>query len=253
MKNPLNILFSPKEASFIGWFMLIFLGSAGVLSLFGLLPSELAVQSDGQTLSEKVAGTAVGVVTGTGNGIGTGAGVGSTGDDNDIWSQGQSPSQAQTQNKSQNQIKKQTSLTQQGLPNRLIIPSISLDTKVFIPRNTTTSVLDADLKKGPVYYPGSGTINSGNMFIFGHSTGYKVVINNAYKVFNDLKNLNIGDFVYVESEGRKFEYKVRSVDKVNKDETLVTFDTKTHLLTLSTCDSFGVKSDRYVVVAEFVN
>ena len=52
---------------------------------------------------------------------------------------------------------------------------------------------------------------------------------------------------------KRFTYRVRSVDKVDKDETLVTFDTKAHLLTLSTCNSFGSKSDRFVVVAEFVN
>lgn len=243
MKNPLSLLFSPKEATFIGWFMVIFLGSAGVLALFGLLPSELTEQSDGRTLSEKVAGTAVNVVTGTQidtNGVGVING-------DDVWNQTQTSGQSKPAASSDT-----TNLTQKGLPTRLRIPSISLDTQVYIPKNTSTSVLDADLTKGPVYYPGSGTINSGNMFIFGHSTGYKVVINKAYKVFNELKNLTQGELIYVESEGRTFSYKVRSVDKVDKDETLVTFDTKAHLLTLSTCDSFGVKSDRYVVVAEFV-
>jgi hypothetical protein len=64
MKNPLksafNSLFSAREASFIVWFILIFLGSAGVLALFGLLPSELTEKSDGLTFSEKVAETAAG-------------------------------------------------------------------------------------------------------------------------------------------------------------------------------------------------
>lgn len=215
--------------------MLIFLGSAGVLALFGLLPSELTEQSDGLTLSEKVAETAVYAVTGNNGGN-------DSKDDQDIWMNGNGTKNNPTNN-----------ITQVGLPARLIIPSIQVDSQVYIPRNTSTSVLDADLTKGPVYYPGSGTINSGNMFIFGHSTGYKVVINKAYKIFNELKNLAPGDMIYVESEGKRFTYRVRSVDKVDKDETLVTFDTKAHLLTLSTCNSFGSKSDRFVVVAEFVN
>lgn len=242
MKNPLksafNSLFSPKEASFIVWFIVIFLGSAGILALFGLLPSELTEKSDGLTLSEKVAELAAGTVTGT---------KVTDGSDADVWTSGNGASTGKPSTASDNT----NYLTQNGIPSRLIIPSIQVDTEVVIPRSTSAEVLDNDLTQGPVYYPGSGTINAGNMFIFGHSTGYKVVINKAYKVFNDLKTLSKGDMIYVQSEGKKFSYKVRSVDKVDKNETMVTFDTKAHLLTLSTCNSFGAKSDRYVVVAEF--
>ena len=265
MKNPLNILFSPKEASFIGWFMLIFLGSAGVLALFGLLPSEFTEQSNGQTLSARIAGGVLGTNAGQSGQTGPGS---NSQTDNPIGlpfsesalgilnstGNNKNPNQTAGQNPSvNNNTQSNTQKTTVGLPTRLIIPSIAVDTKVYIPRNTSTAVLDSDLQKGPVYYPGSGTINTGNMFIFGHSTGYAVVINKAYKVFNELKNLNSGDIIYVESEGKRFTYRVRSVDKVDKDETLVTFDTKAHLLTLSTCNSFGSKSDRFVVVAEFVN
>lgn len=257
MKNPLksglNSIFTPKETSFILWFIVIFLVSAGLLSLFGLLPSELTEQSDGRTLSEKIAGSAAGTNGGTKT-------------EDDLWAGSYSQGGTQGQNNPNSTNGANTSgatsstgstgasknLTQNGLPTRLVIPSIKVDTQVIIPRNTTTSVLDNDLTKGPVYYPGSGTINTGNMFIFGHSTGYSVVINKAYKVFNELKNLKPGEMIYIESEGKQFSYKVRTVDKVDKDETLVTFDTKAHLLTLSTCNSFGAKSDRYVVVAEFV-
>lgn len=263
MKNPLTILFSPKEASFIGWFIVIFLGSAGILSLFGLLPSEFTEQSSGQTLSERLASEMLGNRVRQADSSNSQAG-----------SQGENPlglpfsesalgiltstaSTNQTGSPDPGRSGTQQNVSAQktvvGLPTRIIIPSIAVDTKVYIPRNTSIAVLDTELQKGPVYYPGSGTINSGNMFIFGHSTGHAVVINKAYKVFNELKNLNPGDIIYVESEGKRFTYKVRSVDKVDKDETLVTFDTKAHLLTLSTCNSFGSKSDRFVVVAEFVN
>ena len=258
MKNPLNILFSPKEASFIGWFVLIFLGSAAVLSLFGLLPSEFSEQSNGQTLSEKLAQEVLGdkvqdprgSISGSNNQNENPLGLPFSESALGILNNTSSNNQNRSSTTQQNTGPKKTVV---GLPTRLIIPSIGVDTKVFIPRSTSIPVLDAELQKGPVYYPGSGTINTGNMFIFGHSTGYAVVINKAYKVFNELKNLTSGDIIYVESEGKRFTYRVRSVDKVDKDETLVTFDTKAHLLTLSTCNSFGSKSDRFVVVAEFVN
>lgn len=229
--------------------MLIFLGSAGVLALFGLLPSEFTEQSNGQTLSDRIAGGVLG--TNTESNTQTGNSLGLPFSESALGILNSTGSRPNTQ--VNNQVTTSTQKTTVGLPTRLIIPSIAVDTKVYIPRSTATAVLDADLQKGPVYYPGSGTINTGNMFIFGHSTGHAVVINKAYKVFNELKNLTSGDIIYVESEGKRFTYRVRSVDKVDKDETLVTFDTKAHLLTLSTCNSFGSKSDRFVVVAEFVN
>jgi LPXTG-site transpeptidase (sortase) family protein len=276
MKNPiksaLHSLFTPKETSFIVWFMVIFIGSAGVLSLFGLLPSELTEQYDGQTLSERITGTVAGVVssdpatTGNSNASGESNGLGgSNTSDGSPYSQSalgilNSTSQANSSSNTSSNTTGGTqgvsdspkNILQNGLPSRLVIPSIRVDTQVVIPRNTSISTLDTDLTKGPVYYPGSGTINGGNMFIFGHSTGYKVVLNKAYKVFNDLNTLSQGDSIYIESEGKKFLYRVRSVNKVDKNETLVTFDTNEDLLTLSTCNSFGAKSDRYVVVAEFV-
>ena len=260
MKNPLNLLFSPKEASFIGWFMVIFLGSAGVLSLFGLLPSEFTEQPTGQTLSDRIAGEVLGTnveqpeqtasTSQVDKSLGLPFSESALGILNSTGGNKNPTGQVMNNNSGTNNTTQKTAV---GLPTRLIIPSIAVDTKVYIPRSTATAVLDADLQKGPVYYPGSGTINTGNMFIFGHSTGHAVVINKAYKVFNEIKNLNSGDIIYVESEGKRFTYKVRSVDKVDKDETLVTFDTKAHLLTLSTCNSFGSKSDRFVVVAEFVD
>ena len=243
--------------------MLIFLGSAGVLSLFGLLPSEFTEQSNGQTLSQKIASGVLGdgnEQPGPGSNTQTENPLGLPFSESALGILNSTGSRSNTQINNQfsgtnsgTQLNTNIQKTSIGLPTRLIIPSIAVDTKVYIPRNTSIAVLDADLKKGPVYYPGSGTINTGNMFIFGHSTGHAVVINKAYKVFNELKNLTSGDIIYVESEGKRFTYRVRSVDKVDKDETLVTFDTKAHLLTLSTCNSFGSKSDRFVVVAEFVN
>lgn len=240
-KNSLQLwfsnLFSQKEVVFITWFVIIFIGTTGVLAAFGLLPAELLEETDGRDLSTEIVESAAKAFGGANS---SGA--------NDSLANG-SDSGASSSNSNKNNSQK---LTQVGYPVRLVIPSIQIDTKVQFPENTKVSTLDTELTKGPVYYPGSGTVNSGNMFIFGHSTGYKVVINKAYKVFNELKNVQIGAPVYVESEGKMFAYKVRSVDKVNKDDTMVKFDTTSHLLTLSTCNSFGAKTDRYVVVAEFV-
>jgi LPXTG-site transpeptidase (sortase) family protein len=120
------------------------------------------------------------------------------------------------------------------------------------PNTTNVATLDEYLKKGAVRYPGSGTIGLGNMFIFAHSTGIKVVNNQAYKAFNGLKDLTTGDIIKVYGESKIYQYKVTSVRLVDSNEALVTFDTTGSRLTLSTCNTFGAKTERYVVEADFI-
>lgn len=135
------------------------------------------------------------------------------------------------------------------LPVRIVASSIGLDSLVEIPSSTNFTVLDNELAKGPVYYPGSGQAGTGNMFIFGHSTGFKVVINKAYQVFNHLKDLKEGDEIKVYSAQKVYVYKVQSIKLVDGKETLVDFSHNSNILTLSTCDSFGKQTDRYVATA----
>lgn len=136
-------------------------------------------------------------------------------------------------------------------PTRIVIEKIGVDSTVSNPNSTKVSVLDEYLKKGAVRYPGSGLIGSGNMFIFGHSTSLKTVNNQAYKTFNNLRNLKIGDDIKVYGEFKVYTYRVSSVVLVDEKQALVKFDNK-NKLTLSTCNTFGEKSERYVVEADFV-
>jgi LPXTG-site transpeptidase (sortase) family protein len=136
-------------------------------------------------------------------------------------------------------------------PDRVVISSIGVDTPVGQPEQRDVSVLDQYLTKGAVHYPGSGTVEQGNMFIFGHSTGLSVVRNQAYKAFNNLNKLNKGDIIKVVADGSNYEYKVSSVNLYNEDDALVTFGNSARTLTLSTCNTFGAKQERWVVEAEF--
>ena len=138
------------------------------------------------------------------------------------------------------------------LPYRLVASSINLDTEVIRPASSNYTLLNNGLAKGPVYYPGSGLAGRGNMFIFGHSTSFQYVNNRAYQVFNNIKNLKAGDEIKVYGEDTVYIYKVRNVKLVNATEELVEFSNDKTMLTLSTCNSFGQKSDRYVAEADFV-
>jgi LPXTG-site transpeptidase (sortase) family protein len=144
-----------------------------------------------------------------------------------------------------------TSKEKGELPYRIIAPTISLDTLVQLPAASDYVTLDAALGRGPVYYPGSGLAGNGNMFIFGHSTSYQIVQNRAFQVFNNIKNLKQGEEIMVYGDKKMYVYTVREVELVDKDVTFVSFTPGQNTLTLSTCDSFGKKSDRYVVEADF--
>ena len=143
-------------------------------------------------------------------------------------------------------------VVKQVLPTHITIPKIGVDVSISNPETDNVDELDVYLKKGAVHYPGSGSLVSGNMFLFAHSTGFKVVQNHAYKAFNNLKDLHEGDSISVKGEdGNVYEYKVSSVKLASDKDVLVSFDKSSHRLTLSTCNTFGKKEERYVVEAYF--
>lgn len=141
-----------------------------------------------------------------------------------------------------------------NLPLSIKIPNIGVDAQIYNPATTSIDILNDYLSKGAVRYPGSGLLDGGgNIFVFGHSTGFKIVNNQAYKTFNGIEDLKKDDLIHVYSDKYDYTYKVTFVKLVSADKALVEFNTKNNMLTLSTCDNFGAKSDRYVVESVFVS
>ncbi len=140
-----------------------------------------------------------------------------------------------------------------ALPKKIIIEKIGVFANIENPKTIDIAVLDAALLRGVVHYPGSGTLKDvSNLFFFGHSTNHTSVYNQAYKAFNRLDELNIGDEIRVQSESEEYIYRVSLVSRVDEREALVTLSNKKKMLTLTTCDTFGKRSDRFVVEAEFM-
>lgn len=138
-------------------------------------------------------------------------------------------------------------------PNRIVIDSVGINTVVNRPQSQNVEVLDQALTIGAVYYPGSGSLVKGNAFIFGHSTSLSVVRNQAYKAFNNLKSVKVGDMIKVYGDdGNTYIYSAISTELVIEDTAIVEFDTDGRMITLSTCNTFGKKEERYVVKALFV-
>jgi LPXTG-site transpeptidase (sortase) family protein len=114
-------------------------------------------------------------------------------------------------------------------------------------------VLDQALLTGVVRFPGSGGLDDeSNMLLFGHSTSFRTVHNSAFKSFNRLGELQIGDSITIQSGDLEYRYKVVTVKLVDKNRELVEFATGEKRITLSTCDTFGERSDRFVVEAQFL-
>ncbi len=139
------------------------------------------------------------------------------------------------------------------LPTKIEIPAINLAATVANPTTTSIAILDEELLKGAVRYPTSAMLGEiGNVILFGHSSYLPVVGNQAYKTFNGIQKLVKGDVVTVYSAGTAYTYQVRSVTKESANDAAIPLSVAGRVLTLATCDSFGAKTDRFVVVADFV-
>jgi len=131
------------------------------------------------------------------------------------------------------------------------IDKIGVSSQILHPSSPRVDVLDEALKRGAVYYPGSGTIEQGNIFLFGHSSNWAIVQNQAYKTFNNLEDLVPGDEITLRADGKTYIYSVQTVNLVDANTAFVDLSRSGRRLTISTCNTFGQKSERWVVDAVF--
>ncbi len=140
------------------------------------------------------------------------------------------------------------------LPVKIEIPSINLSASITNPDTTNIATLDNLLLSGAVRYTTSAKLGeNGNVVLFGHSSYLPVVGNPAYKTFNGIQKLRAGDTITVSAEQTRYVYAVKSVSKESVDDNKpVPLSVSGKQLTLVTCNSFATKSDRFVVIANFV-
>lgn len=143
--------------------------------------------------------------------------------------------------------------SQPEAPVRVVAPSLGLDVSVSNPSSTNVDVLDVALLKGSVRYPTSALLGvDGTVLLFGHSSYLPIVHNQAYKSFNRIQDLKVGEMVSVYSGTREYRYKVAGVRVANATEDVVELSATGKHLVMVTCDSFVSKSSRFVVSADFV-
>jgi len=140
------------------------------------------------------------------------------------------------------------------LPMKIEIPILGSSANIANPTTLDIATLDNELLKGAVRYPTSAKLGeTGNVVLFGHSSYLPVVGNHAYKTFNGIQKLVAGDVVTVYSSDTAYTYRVTSVAKESANaNSAIPLSVIGKMLTLVTCDSFGAKTDRFVVTADFV-
>jgi LPXTG-site transpeptidase (sortase) family protein len=139
-------------------------------------------------------------------------------------------------------------------PTKIVIPAIGMSVTVANPVSTDIEVLDAGLLHGAVRYPTSAELGTqGNVILFGHSSYLPIVNNQAYKTFDGIQKLKVGDQIMVSSSSHVYVYSVNSVVKADAKADSIPLSVSGSVLTLATCDSFGQKTDRFVVTATLVD
>jgi len=138
------------------------------------------------------------------------------------------------------------------MPTRIVIGKIGTDQPIKNPETASVEILNENLLEGVVRYPESGFLGEDkNIFLFGHSTGLKNVKNPAFTAFNNLDNLAVGDEILLESTRHIYIYRVISVREAKASDIKVSFEEGQSKLTLTTCNVFGEKEDRFIVEALF--
>ena len=138
-------------------------------------------------------------------------------------------------------------------PKRMIIDALNKDIVIQNPKSRTVANLDTALLSGAVRHPDSADFaDTGNIFLFGHSSYLPQVFNKNFQAFNDIQKLVWGDSIRVQSSDVEYRYRVTKVYKTKASDATVALERGTAKLTLVTCNSFGSKDERFVVEAELV-
>jgi LPXTG-site transpeptidase (sortase) family protein len=139
------------------------------------------------------------------------------------------------------------------LPTKIEIPAISLSVAISNPESTNVEVLDNALLSGAVRYPSSSELGvPGTVILFGHSSYLPIVHNPAFKAFDGIQKLTQGDRITVTGSGHTYVYSVDTVRKASTTADSISLTTTGSTLTLATCNSFGQKTDRFIVSATLV-
>lgn len=136
-------------------------------------------------------------------------------------------------------------------PPQIIINKINVTAPVnFTETRINQYVFLQDLHNGTVHYPGTALPGqTGNVAIFGHSSGVWWEAGNYKFVFTLLDKLTYNDQIFVDYKGIRYVYQVYNTKVVMPDDMTVLNQGGNHILTLITCTPVGTSQKRLIVQA----
>jgi LPXTG-site transpeptidase (sortase) family protein len=143
--------------------------------------------------------------------------------------------------------------TGEAHPVRIIFDSLDREVEVLNPASSDVAVLDEALLSGVVRHPDSADfLNTGTIFLLGHSSYLPNVMNQNFQAFNGIQKLEWGDTIRLRSHDMEYIYTVDRVYEAKASSAEVPLQFDEAKLVLATCNSFGTKDDRFVVEASLV-
>ena len=147
--------------------------------------------------------------------------------------------------------------------NRVVIPKIGKNIPLIEIQEQNVEWMDElndifmkELENGVIRYPGSAKPgNTGNSFIFGHSSNFPWLDGDYNDVFALLDNVSHDDEVIVYYGQQKYVYKITKKEVISPGdvEVLKSENQDMSELTLMTCWPIGTTYNRLVVVGELIH
>ncbi len=139
-------------------------------------------------------------------------------------------------------------------PPRIRINKINVTAPVLFDQTTVNEwAFLRDLRHGVVHYPGTAVPGqTGNVVIFGHSSGQWWAPGDYKFVFTLLNKLVYGDRIFIDYKGTRYIYKIYNTKIVLPNDLSVLNQTGSHMLTLMTCTPVGTSAKRLIIQAQQV-
>lgn len=140
-------------------------------------------------------------------------------------------------------------------PSTIIINGIKVVAPVIYGLQTTDeSVFQKALENGVAHYPNTALPGqSGNVVIFGHSSGQVWAPGNYKSIFALLEKLQTGDKIFLDYQGIRYTYEVVTLKVVTPTDISVLQPTPDPTLTLITCTPVGTNTNRLIVTAKQIS
>jgi len=137
--------------------------------------------------------------------------------------------------------------------NSLVIKSIGVEAPVVIGQSINKKLLEKDLNRGVVYYPGSVLPGeNGQMVILGHSAPPNWPHIKYDYIFSNIENLNPGDQIILNFNNTQYIYAVTDKKIIQQGQDFINDEAilSNNILTLISCWPPGKNYQRITVTAQ---